>query len=98
MPLQTPPVKSATVVLAVDGRRRARLPRMPERRDRPSGGAEDVDRAGRERGWQDGGQNMNDSLLPKHIGHYLRVGLATFFTCIAIRETFQNGFLQLFTC
>ena len=32
---------------------------------------------------------------PKPFGHYLRVGLATFFTCIAVWETFQNGFLQL---
>lgn len=26
-----------------------------------------------------------------HIGHYVRVGFATFFTCIAVWETFQNG-------
>ena len=29
------------------------------------------------------------------LGLYLRVGLATFFTCIEVWETFQNGFLQL---
>ena len=26
-----------------------------------------------------------------HLGHYVRVGLATFFTCIAMYETLQNG-------
>ena len=34
-------------------------------------------------------------ILPKNFGHYFRVGLATFWTCIAVWETFQNGFLQL---
>ena len=33
--------------------------------------------------------------LPEHLGHYLRVGLATFFTRIAVRETFQSKFLHL---
>ena len=36
-------------------------------------------------------------ILPKNFGHYLRVGLATFWTCIAAWETFHNGFLQLET-
>ena len=31
--------------------------------------------------------------LPQHCGHYARVGLATFFTCVATWETLQNGFL-----
>ena len=31
--------------------------------------------------------------LSKHFGHYFRVALATFFTRIAVWETFQNGFL-----
>ena len=31
--------------------------------------------------------------LPQHCGHYVRVGLATFFACVAASETFQNGFL-----
>ena len=31
--------------------------------------------------------------LPQHSGHYVRVGLATFFTCVAAWETLQNGFL-----
>ena len=31
--------------------------------------------------------------LPEHFGHYVRVGLATFFTCIAVYETAQNGFM-----
>ena len=35
--------------------------------------------------------------LPEHLGHYLRVSLATFWTCIEAWETFQNGFLQLET-
>ena len=34
-------------------------------------------------------------ILPEHSSHYFRVGLATFWTCIAVRETLQNGFLQL---
>ena len=34
--------------------------------------------------------------LPQHCGHYVRVGLATLFTCIAVWETFQNVFLQLY--
>ena len=38
---------------------------------------------------------MMGPLLPKHFGHYFRVGLATFFTCIAVWETLQNGFLHL---
>ena len=29
---------------------------------------------------------------PQHCGHYVRVGLATFFTCVAAWETLQNGF------
>ena len=32
---------------------------------------------------------------PKNFGQYLRVSLATFFTCIAAWETFQNGYLKL---
>ena len=31
--------------------------------------------------------------LPQLFGHYVRVGLATFFTCVAAWETLQNGFL-----
>ena len=31
--------------------------------------------------------------LPQHCGHYIRVGLATCFTCVAASETLQNGFL-----
>jgi len=34
-------------------------------------------------------------ILPKHFGHYLRVGLATLFTCIAVWETFLSGFVQI---
>ena len=34
-------------------------------------------------------------ILPEHFGHYLRVGLATFWACIAVWETFQNGSLRL---
>ena len=30
--------------------------------------------------------------LLQHCGHYVRVGLATFFTCVAAWETLQNGF------
>ena len=29
--------------------------------------------------------------FPKHLGHYVRVGVAAFFTCIAVWETFENG-------
>ena len=38
---------------------------------------------------------MMSPLLPEHFDHYFRVGLATFWTCVAVWETFQNGFLQL---
>ena len=31
--------------------------------------------------------------FPEHFGHYVRVGLATFFTCIAVYETAQNGLM-----
>ena len=31
--------------------------------------------------------------LHRHCGHYVGVGLATFFTCVAAWETLQNGFL-----
>ena len=34
-------------------------------------------------------------ILPKHLGHYLRVGLATCWTCIAVWETLQNGLMHL---
>ena len=34
-------------------------------------------------------------ILSERFGHYLRVGLATFFTYIAVWETFQSGFLQI---
>ena len=30
--------------------------------------------------------------LPEHLGHYFRVGVATFWICIAVWETFQNGY------
>ena len=36
-------------------------------------------------------------ILPGHFGHYFRVGLATFWICISVWATFQNGFLQLGT-
>ena len=38
---------------------------------------------------------MRDPLFSKRFGHYFRVVLATFWTSIAVWETFQNGFLQL---
>ena len=28
-----------------------------------------------------------------HLGHYIRVGLATFFACIAVYETLQDGLM-----
>ena len=31
--------------------------------------------------------------LPQHCGHYVRVGFASFFSCVAVWETLQNGFL-----
>ena len=31
--------------------------------------------------------------LLQHFGHYVRVGFASFFTCVAVWETLQNGFL-----
>ena len=36
--------------------------------------------------------------LPQHCGHYVRVGLATCFTCVAAWETLQNGFLATHVC
>lgn len=41
------------------------------------------------------GNGVDVMILPEHFGYYVRVGLAIFWTSIAVWETFQNGFRQL---